>query len=167
MMLDGQLYACVNLTVDEPQFMADALRASYDAGQQFIFDDDLLTWLGGGKSMTGDQLDKRHKGSALEARPKGTPQMLTKSCSEQFARPVIASCAISIAASVNEKLPPIGLKVSVAYFLIPSDAVMSACLAAGGDWKEVARDSLEYLHKKSQESARLFQKSLGRATGSE
>ena len=138
-----------------PRFIPLCVRQLHE----FVFDDELSTWLAGGKSVLRDALEKRHKGSGLDARPKGTPQVLTKRCSEQFARAIIASCGIAFDVALGSKVPPVKMSISTAYYLIPDDIVMSHCIAAGGDWQEVARDSTEYLYAKSQASARLFKNS--------
>lgn len=132
-----------------------------DASPQAVADDELSTWLAGGKSVVGDSLNKKQKGSGLEVRPKGTTQPLTKLCADQFARPVIASCAISANEVLPNGMPPVKFSAKTLYYLPTDDLVMSQCIAVGGDWQEAAHDSSEYLYAKSQESGRRFLKSVG------
>jgi hypothetical protein len=160
-LVDDELYSCVDLSVQEPPEVAEAFRKFADASPQAIFDDEVSTWAVGGKSIVRDALDAKHKGSGLDTRPKGKAQVLTKPCREQFSRTAIASCLLNFDGLLGPKVPAIKMSLSTAYYLIPDDLVMSRCIAAGGDWQELARDSSAYLYQKSQESARRLRKMVG------
>lgn len=142
----GELYACSDISMSMPSAMMARAKAS-DAGLQSAMGASILSWLAG---KTNDIPP-----------PNGTPQLLTKSCEEQFSRPVLATCAKRALEKMKDGGPSLGSSIHVAYLQIPPDAAAAACLAGKGDWTEVARDSREYLYEKLQESNRRFVKAVG------
>ena len=161
---DGELYSCTGLAVDVPPEVAQVFLKAVDAGPKAVFGSDLIAWLSGADSKLGSLLDAKRKGSSKTLRPAGISEELTKPCSDQFSRKSLATCLVPLVWNVAPKLPEVPMSLGISYFQIPGDAVMAACIAASGDWKEVARDSSDYLYAKTQASARRFQKSLDRTT---
>lgn len=158
---DGELYACTDFALrDLPEL--DKLSARADAGLEFVFNDDLNTWLGAGKSVVGGLLRDTHdKDSSANLRPSGKPQILSKACVAQFSRTTIATCSTEMTSAMHDGGSQIHATLKTTYYQIPPDTSMNGCLAAGSDWWEAARDSSEYRYEKSQESSRRLLKMVG------
>lgn len=157
---DDQLYACTDLSLANSAFLEKAVAAS-DAGAQQLADSELLTWLEGGKSVLGAVLNKAHgKDGATGLRPGGKPQILSKSCREQFLRKTIATCSTQLDDKADAGASMQGA-LRTTYYEATDDSTMAKCLAARGDWSELPHDSLEYQSSKAQRDLRRAQKALG------
>lgn len=147
---DGdKLVACLDLhsnlaaMVESMVKQADAGARTKGMTSEQLASDDLMGFARGLKSVLGGATTFRLK-------VKGDGQALKQPCANQFAgRAVISTCAVN----ADKRLGRDGgvgfdlhaqLRASF-YAVTGDDRWMRGCLAAGGDWNEVAHDSAEYM----------------------
>jgi hypothetical protein len=159
--VDEELFSCTEFALtDSPELEAAAAKA--DAGVQFVFNDDLLTWLQGGKTLLGDLLTRKHgKESVSGLRPSGKPQTLNKTCKDQFSRAVVATCTTTMIGSPNDAGLSTNAALQTVYYQLPDDVTMSRCIAAGSEWTEVAQDSIEWITARNAQLQRRARKLIG------
>jgi hypothetical protein len=132
------------------------LNPPADAGMtaESLQAEDLEVFLKGGKSFVGKLVRKLKDPGAKDSvalKFSGEGQQLKKLCAEQFpGRTTIGRCRIGGVVTGGAK--PILFGVETHSYVVDTDTFARQCIANGGDWSELAKDSLEFMQAKHEQA---------------
>jgi hypothetical protein len=168
--LGEKLSSCVDVAYRRDTLdLLIAKLAERDAGAkamriEALANEDVAAYVSGGDTLLGGSLNKAlGAGTAKALRPNGKPTPLTKPCNEQFAgRTVVATCFVVARPEPNDAGFSFPVALGVTYYdALLGDSPMRACLAAKGEWKELAQDSLEHMAARHRQLYDKLQREVG------
>ncbi len=104
--------------------------------------------------MLGRALDETAgKEAAGMLRPVGKPQALRQICDKQFPnRLIVSSCVLGAGKKIR-----VGIELRSFDAIAGNDRAMRGCIAAKGDWQEMATDSRDFKREQLQQRLRALQ----------
>ncbi len=149
---NDQLSACIDSIWASPLIEQIAIKAGKPVKE--VIDDDVAGFVSGIDTLLGDILNESAgKEATALLRRSGKAQPLRQICDKQFpGRTIVSSCVLGAGTKIR-----VGLEIRSFDAIPGNDRFMRGCLAAKGDWQEMAPDSRDFRREKLQQQLRALQ----------